>query len=92
MDFIYFFFLIGYGIAYMINNGLSDNIRNFFVNLITITDIWFNYFSLDSLNFNIVSLRLNNDVMWHYLKESANEMRQVFKYAQAKTGQVKAKL
>ncbi|GBC01211.1 hypothetical protein RclHR1_00410038 [Rhizophagus clarus] len=46
----------------------------------------------DSLNFNIVSLRLKNDTMWHYLKESATEMRQVFEYAQAKAGQIKAKL
>uniref|UniRef100_A0A1D1YFG2 Carnitine O-acetyltransferase, mitochondrial n=1 Tax=Anthurium amnicola TaxID=1678845 RepID=A0A1D1YFG2_9ARAE len=46
----------------------------------------------DSLNFNIVSLRLNNDVLRHYLKESATEMRQVFEYAQAKAGQIKAKL
>ncbi len=37
-------------------------------------------------------MRLNNDVLWHYLKESATEMRQMFEYAQAKSGQVKAKL
>ena len=37
-------------------------------------------------------MRLNNHIMWHYLKESANEMRQVFEYAQAKQGKAKAKL
>ncbi|CAI2177916.1 1965_t:CDS:10 [Funneliformis geosporum] len=46
----------------------------------------------DFLNFNIVSMRLNNDVMWHYLKESATEMRQVFEKAKVKSEQVKAKL
>jgi len=44
------------------------------------------------MNFNIVSKHLKNDHMWHYLKESAKEMREVYEYALAKEGKVEAKL
>lgn len=44
------------------------------------------------LHFNIVSMHLNNHHMKYYLKEAADEMRQVFEYAQAKEGHVPSKL
>ncbi|CAG8487063.1 10864_t:CDS:2 [Paraglomus brasilianum] len=44
------------------------------------------------MNFNIVSKHLKNDHMWHYLRESAKEMREVFEYALAKEGKAEAKL
>ncbi|CAG8458610.1 2849_t:CDS:2 [Acaulospora morrowiae] len=44
------------------------------------------------LHFNVVSMHLNNEHMCHYLKEAADEMKQVFEYAQAKEGHVPAKL
>ncbi|KAG9303461.1 hypothetical protein G9A89_013788 [Geosiphon pyriformis] len=44
-----------------------------------------------TLNFNIVSMHLQNDKMWHYLREAADEMRDVFELAQAKR-EVSAKL
>ncbi|CAG8538451.1 3338_t:CDS:2 [Ambispora leptoticha] len=44
------------------------------------------------LNFNIVSMHLQNDKMWHYLREAADEMREVFEYAQAKRNEMSSKL
>ncbi|CAG8586362.1 9627_t:CDS:2, partial [Diversispora eburnea] len=46
----------------------------------------------NSLHFNIVSMHLNNHHMRHYLNEAANEMKQLFEYAQVKEGRVPSKL
>ncbi|CAG8561780.1 6033_t:CDS:2 [Acaulospora colombiana] len=44
------------------------------------------------LCFNVVSMHLNNHHMCHYLKEAADEMKQVFEIVQAKEGRVPSKL
>jgi carnitine O-acetyltransferase len=44
------------------------------------------------MNFNIVSMHLNNERMRHYLREAADDMREVFEHAQAKEGGIPAKL
>ncbi|CAG8541519.1 20175_t:CDS:2, partial [Gigaspora rosea] len=44
------------------------------------------------LSFNVVSMHLNNQQMCHYLREAADEMKEVFEHAQAKEGRVPAKL
>ncbi|CAG8771827.1 4143_t:CDS:1, partial [Cetraspora pellucida] len=44
------------------------------------------------ISFNVVSMHLNNQRMCHYLREAADEMKELFEHTQAKEGRVPAKL